>query len=127
MMTLSDPIVSTLTQVSVFSLAKGLLRTSHETELGPLRRNKLLLYSYRVEIWGEEVEAVRAWIRQSTIDIVNSSFQASYFPFRFISIWFRTHDHKSSEKHCHSHLVFSSAERWHKFINITRVMTSILF
>lgn len=122
LMTLSDPIVSALTQVSVFSLAKGLRRTSHEIELGPLRRNKLLLYSYRVETCGEEVEAVRAWIRQSTIDIVNSSFQASYFPFRFISIWFRTHDHKSSEKHCYSHLVFWSAERWHTFINITREM-----
>ena len=80
MMTLSDPIVSALTKVSVFSLAKGLLRTSYETELGPLRRNKLLLYSYRVETWGEEVEAVRAWIRQSTIDIVNSTSKRPTFP-----------------------------------------------
>lgn len=42
-----DPNVSALIQFSVFSLAKGLLRTSHEAELGPLRWNELVLYSYR--------------------------------------------------------------------------------
>lgn len=41
--TLSDPIVSALTQVSVFSLVKGLLRASHETELDPFRWNELVL------------------------------------------------------------------------------------